>query len=141
MGDTGAMRQDQLPVQDGSAPAFATVTCLASIDPSRNRYRSYRLVWQPALWGGGALVRSWGRRGTQGRSQVTFYPSEDAAQTERERILRVRARHGYQPVAGGRPGLKTNAARQGTCAGKIPHPASAWWWLASLPANTQLPLL
>lgn len=28
---------------------------LISIDPGKNRYRSYTLTWQPSLFGGGAF--------------------------------------------------------------------------------------
>ncbi len=38
-----------------------------SVDPARNRARFYTLTWQPALWGGGAIVRTWGRLGGLGR--------------------------------------------------------------------------
>ena len=115
---------------------------LQSIDPSRNRYRVYRLSWQPSLWGGGALVRSWGRRGTAGRSQATFYPDEEHAQDELKRVLRVRARHGYQPVAGGHLNTRKHRALRDKGSGKALQPASAWWWLYSPPPlNSQLSLL
>ena len=37
-----------------------------SLDPAKNRARFYTITWQPALWGGGALVRRWGRLGGRG---------------------------------------------------------------------------
>jgi predicted DNA-binding WGR domain protein len=70
--------------------------CLASIDPSQNRYRLYRLYWQPTLWGEGALVRWWGRKGAMGRTQVSWYPTAKDAQDEFRRLLRLRTRHGYR---------------------------------------------
>jgi predicted DNA-binding WGR domain protein len=76
---------DELPVS----------VCLVSIDPAKNRYRRYRITWQPTLWGEGALVRSWGRRGSIGRSQRTVYPDQASAQQAFQRLLRLRLRHGY----------------------------------------------
>ncbi len=70
--------------------------CLASVDASQNRYRWYRLSWQPTLWGEGALVRWWGRKGATGRRQVSWYPTAEDAQVESQRLLRLRARHGYR---------------------------------------------
>jgi predicted DNA-binding WGR domain protein len=78
---------------------LAASICLASIDPRINRHRLYRLSWQPTLWGEGALMRWWGRRGSQGRSKLTFYPDQTHAQHEFQRLLRLRLRHGYQPQA------------------------------------------
>jgi hypothetical protein len=42
---------------------FQAYARLVSVDPERNRFRYYSLTWQPGLWGGGALVRRWGRIG------------------------------------------------------------------------------
>jgi predicted DNA-binding WGR domain protein len=70
--------------------------CLASIDLSKNRQRLYRLTWQMTFWGEGALVRWWGRSGSNGRCQLTFYPDQASAQHEFQRLLRLRLRHGYQ---------------------------------------------
>lgn len=40
------------------------------IDRAENCERFYALRWQPLLWGGGALVRTWGRIGTQGQQRL-----------------------------------------------------------------------
>jgi predicted DNA-binding WGR domain protein len=73
--------------------------CLASDDPSTNRRRLYRLTWQQTLWGEGALVRWWGRRGSEGRSQVRYYPDPEGAQVAFQRIVRLRLLHGYRRLA------------------------------------------
>ena len=72
---------------------------LTSLDPARNRARFYALTWQPGLWGGGALVRTWGRLDTPGRSLTARYDSREAAQAAITALLRRRLRHGYQVVA------------------------------------------
>ena len=45
--------------------AFAHYARFVSVDPARNRSRGYELRWQPALWGGVLLVRTWGRLGAR----------------------------------------------------------------------------
>ena len=71
---------------------------MTSLDPARNRARFYALAWQPGLWGGGALVRTWGRLDTPGRSLTTRYDSREAAQAAITALLRRRLRHGYRVV-------------------------------------------
>jgi predicted DNA-binding WGR domain protein len=73
--------------------------CLASEGVSQNRRRLYRLSWQTTLWGEGALVRWWGRRGSEGRSQVRYYPDTESTQAEFRRLMHLRLRHGYRPRA------------------------------------------
>ena len=83
----------------GAVLGFAQFVRLLSLDPARNRYRFYSLTWQPCLWGGGALVRAWGRLGTPGRSLTRFYPDRPSAEAAIRRLLRRRLRHGYRVVA------------------------------------------
>ena len=71
---------------------------LVSVDPERNRARFYTLTWQPALWGGGAIVRTWGRLGGPGRAMTAFYPDRASAQASVERLIRRRLRRGYRVV-------------------------------------------
>jgi predicted DNA-binding WGR domain protein len=71
---------------------------LSGVAPARNRNRLYRLSWQTILWGEGELVRRWGRRGSEGRSQLSFYPDQASTQREFQRLFRLRLRHGYRPV-------------------------------------------
>ncbi len=46
-----------------AAASFRAYVRLRSVDPACDRDRSDTLTWQPALLGGGALVRCWGRTG------------------------------------------------------------------------------
>lgn len=80
-------------------PPTAQVLHFVSVDLTKNRARFYTLCWQPSLWGGGALVRQWGRQGTRGRSLHTPYPDRAAAQPDVERAARRRLRRGYQLMA------------------------------------------
>lgn len=81
------------------AAAFLCYARFESIDPSKNRYRAYLYLWQPDLWGGGGLIRSWGRIGAAGRSLVTHYPDRASAQTEIDGCVRWRLRRGYRAVS------------------------------------------
>ena len=69
-----------------------------SVDPERNRARFYTLTWQPALWGGGAVVRAWGRLGSPGRTLTHFYLDRASAQARVERLIRRRLRRGYRVI-------------------------------------------
>ena len=82
-----------------AAAAFRAYVRLRSVDLARNRDRSYTLTWQPALLGGGALVRCWGRTGGAERMRADDYPDRAAAQVHVEALLRRRLRHGYRIVA------------------------------------------
>ena len=46
---------------------------LTSIEPRKNRFRFYTLSWQRDLFGGVALVRTYGRLGTSGRTRITSF--------------------------------------------------------------------
>ena len=76
--------------------AFEHAVRLTSVDPASNRDRVYMLAWQPTLWGGLALVRTWGRRDRPGRSRATVYADRESAQADIRRLLRRRLRHGYE---------------------------------------------
>ena len=45
------------------------------------RARSDTLTWQPALLGGGALVRCWGRTGGAERTRADHYPDRAGSWT------------------------------------------------------------
>jgi predicted DNA-binding WGR domain protein len=81
-----------------AAAHFSAYVHLRSVDPARNRDRSYTLTWQPALIGAGALVRTWGRTGGAARSRSDYYPDRASAQAHVEAILRRRLRHGYRVI-------------------------------------------
>ncbi len=80
------------------ASGFQSHARFISINQHQNRHRFYVLSWQPGLFGGGALLRSWGRIGTKGRSLLAFYEDRSAAQAAAERIIRRRLRHGYRVI-------------------------------------------
>lgn len=70
-----------------------------STDPSENRQRFYLVTWQPALFGGGMLVRTWGRIGAQGASLSAAYPERASAQPAVERLIRRGIQRRYELVA------------------------------------------
>ncbi len=82
----------------GDIVRFQAYAHFACVDPAKNRRRFYTLVWQPTFWGEVALVRSWGRLGTEGRSLAALYPDRDSAQPYVEWAIRRRLRRGYQVV-------------------------------------------
>jgi predicted DNA-binding WGR domain protein len=66
------------------------------IDRAENCERFYALSWQPLLWGGGALVRTWGRIGTQGQQRLEgSYPDRQTAQPLVDRLVRRRLTRRY----------------------------------------------
>ena len=81
-----------------SAARFQAYARLVSVDPVRNRFRFYTMTWQPTLWGGGALLRHWGRIGTKGRSLLTHYADRSSAQALIDHSVRRRLQRGYQVV-------------------------------------------
>ena len=90
------------PLRDASAAllvdvlTFTSYIRFESADPSRNRQRFYDLLWQPTLWGEGALVRVWGRRGRPGVARATVYADRRQAQPQVVQLVRRRLAHGYQ---------------------------------------------
>lgn len=78
--------------------SFRAFARFVSIDPARNRFRYYSLSWQPTLWGGGAVMRTWGRIGTRGRTLETFYDDRTSAQKLIDQLVRRRLQHGYSVV-------------------------------------------
>ncbi len=70
-----------------------------SRDPAKNRNRFYLLSWQATLDGTAALVCTWGRIGTRGRSPVMCYADQAHAQDAITRLIRRRLQRGYQVVA------------------------------------------
>ena len=86
------------PIAIEEVARFACRVRFESCDPTKNRARFYTVTWQPALWGGGAIVRRWGRLGGQGRALTVFYPDRASAQESVERLIRRRLRRGYQVV-------------------------------------------
>jgi predicted DNA-binding WGR domain protein len=78
--------------------AFTHYARFVSVDPTQNRRRGYELRWQPALWGGVLLVRTWGRLGARRRVAVSHHPGRASAGPAVERAVRRRLRRGYRLV-------------------------------------------
>ncbi len=75
---------------------FAHFIRFVSLDPTKNRNRFYLLSWQPTLDGSAALVCTWGRLGTHGRSRLLCAADQPHAQDIVTRIIRRRVQRGYQ---------------------------------------------
>ncbi len=96
---TTTARDQSLPANAGlELPPFTSYVHLVSIDPAENRYRFYRLQWQPTLWDERALVCIWGRIGTLGQMSVLDVGDTPQAAADAAQLLRRRLRHGYQLV-------------------------------------------
>jgi predicted DNA-binding WGR domain protein len=85
-------------VDEADGVPFAHFARFVSVDPTKNRSRCYELRWQPALWGGVLLVRTWGRAGARRRAAVRAYPDRASAKPDVERAVRRRLRRGYRLV-------------------------------------------
>ncbi|MFT3688970.1 WGR domain-containing protein [Paenirhodobacter sp.] len=64
-------------------------------DAQRNMARFYAVEVQEDLFGGGVLVRRWGRIGTQGRECRQWFALRGAAEAECALWLHRKARRGY----------------------------------------------
>jgi len=71
---------------------------LHRIDPNANMARFYRIDLAPTLFGEVAVLRQWGRIGTNGRTTIETWPSINEAQHSADRTLRQKSRRGYNPV-------------------------------------------
>lgn len=78
--------------------AIAVPIHLRRIDAARNMRRFYELALQPTLFGGVALVRTWGRMGSSGQRLIETFNGEDEAGIALERVLRAKRRRGYQDI-------------------------------------------
>src|SRR5438045_1518600 len=79
-----------------ASPAAGFTQYVHFVSVSENRRRFYTLTWQPDLWGGGALMRNWGRLGRQGQQCVAPFPTREAAQLAIDRLIRRRLTRGYR---------------------------------------------
>ena len=91
-------RRKELALEASRIGGFESYAGFTSVDAARNRFRFYNLIWQPALWEGGAILRHWGRLGSRGRWAEEVYPDRASAQERTEGIVRRRLRHGYEVV-------------------------------------------
>jgi predicted DNA-binding WGR domain protein len=64
-------------------------------DPATSQVRFYRLITMPNLFGGGSLVREWGRIGRPGQVKIEPYATEDEAAGAK--LAASKRRRGYEP--------------------------------------------
>ncbi len=74
---------------------FKQYVRFVSRNSETNRQRFYLLSWQVSLQGDIALVCTWGRLGTQGRSRVIVFPANMPVETRLERLIKRRLIRGY----------------------------------------------
>ncbi|WP_099867663.1 WGR domain-containing protein [Pararhizobium haloflavum] len=67
-------------------------------DGARNMARFYRLHLERTLFGEWALVRTFGRIGTRGRSLALVFPTRAAALLAFERQRAAKLKRGYGPA-------------------------------------------
>ena len=65
-----------------------------ALQDNANRY--YILAWQPTLFGTGAVVRQFGRKGQSQRMLFNEFSSLDTAWPFIRAVIRARLRHHYQ---------------------------------------------
>ena len=75
------------------------LTSFVSIDPAKNRYRTYTIAVQPTLFAPYALVRTWGRIGARPQMRVQEMPQDKAIHLAEREIIR-RLRRGYRLLGG-----------------------------------------
>ncbi len=87
------------PTETPAVAGFQQYARFERVDPAQNCERFYILTWQPLLWGELALVRSWGRIGSQGSRRLEgSYPDRQSAQALAERLIRRRIKRRYELV-------------------------------------------
>lgn len=69
---------------------------LRRIDSGRNMARFYTIGVQPTLFGDWAVVRGWGRIGTYGRTQETWFSEPAPALACADGFERAKRRRGYR---------------------------------------------
>ena len=87
------------PPETPAVVGFQQYARFERIDHAANCERFYTLAWQRDLWGDVALVRSWGRIGSQGSRRLEgTYPDRQSARALAERLIRRRIKRRYQLV-------------------------------------------
>jgi len=69
---------------------------LRRLDPEKNMARFYTIGLQPTLFGDWAVVRRWGRIGTFGRTQETWFSEPSPALACASRFEKTKRRRGYR---------------------------------------------
>ena len=81
---------------DADNPTLLQVLVLERVDRARNMARFYVLSIEPTFFEDLALVRRWGRIGSEGRERIDLHPSRRVARVELEKWLDRKSRRGYQ---------------------------------------------
>ena len=95
------MSEDQ-PTSNITAEQLARFTQYVrfeSRDREQNLERFYLLNWHATLHGETALVCTWGRCGTSGRSRAIFFAAGAHVETRLERLMRRRLQREYHVTA------------------------------------------
>ena len=71
---------------------------LRRIDPDKNMARFYQVDVSPTLFGEWAVVRRWGRIGSDGRELEVWYPEAASASKTVQRLVAAKRRRGYQDL-------------------------------------------
>ena len=74
------------------------IVAMESICPAENRFRFYVLSLDETLFGDVALVREWGRIGTNGRRRLDLFDDRVRAFSTLEEWLERKQRRGYEVV-------------------------------------------
>jgi predicted DNA-binding WGR domain protein len=69
---------------------------LTRIDHDQNMSRYYQMHLQPCLFGGGDLVREWGRIGSPGTIKTVIYDNQAEAVTALAEAVKRRHKRGYR---------------------------------------------
>ena len=75
-------------------PGFRAVE-FDRVEPDKNAYRFYRIIWQPTLFDAHAVIRFYGRIGQPKRMTANPFPSLEAAWPFIRALVKARLRHGY----------------------------------------------
>jgi predicted DNA-binding WGR domain protein len=75
-----------------------SVVYLEKRDPQKRQARFYALHVTPALFGGWALVREWGRIGARGRVKTDWFDREAEADRALEKMKGRKIRRGYRAL-------------------------------------------
>ncbi len=75
------------------------VQLFVKVEPEQDVRRWYAVTWGPTLFGGWAVVCTWGRLGTDwSQQQVHEFDDEEKAVVEAEAQIRQRLKRGYTAV-------------------------------------------
>ncbi len=66
------------------------------VNPAENQRRYYVVAWGPTLFGGWAVMRAWGRMGSNwGQRRIEEFATEEEAIAEAEAQVERREKRGY----------------------------------------------